>query len=78
VDTETEEIILNELRALPQKPSIVFVSHRISTLRNCEQIIVMNEGEIIEMGSPEDLMKQKGVYYETYLQQLNEDQSTDA
>ena len=78
VDTETEEIILNELRALAQKPSIVFVSHRISTLRNCEQIIVMNEGEIIEMGSPEDLMKQKGVYYETYLQQLNEDQSTDA
>ncbi len=78
VDTETEEIILNELRALAQKPSIVFVSHRISTLRNCEQIIVMNEGEIIEMGSPENLMKQKGVYYETYLQQLNEDQSTDA
>jgi len=78
VDTETEEIILNELRALAQKPSIVFVSHRISTLRNCEQIIVMNEGEIIEMGSPENLMKLKGVYYETYLQQLNEDQSTDA
>jgi ATP-binding cassette subfamily B protein len=78
VDTETEEIILNELRALAQKPSIVFVSHRISTLRNCEQIIVMNEGEIIEMGSPEELMKQKGVYYETYHQQLNEDQSTDA
>ena len=76
VDTETEEIILNELRALPQKPSIVFVSHRISTLRNCEQILVMDEGEIIEMGSPEDLMKQKGVYYETYLQQLNEDQAT--
>ena len=78
VDTETEEIILNELLALAQKPSIVFVSHRISTLRNCEQIIVMNEGEIIEMGSPEELMKQKGVYYETYHQQLNEDQSTDA
>ena len=78
VDTETEEIILNELRVLAQKPSIVFVSHRISTLRNCEQIIVMNEGEIIEMGSPEELMKQKGVYYETYHQQLNEDQSTDA
>jgi ATP-binding cassette subfamily B protein len=77
VDTETEEIILNELRALAQKPSIVFVSHRISTLRNCEQIIVMNEGGIIEMGSPEELMKQKGVYYETYHQQLNEDQSTD-
>ena len=78
VDTETEEIILNELLALAQKPSIVFVSHRISTLRNCEQIIVMNEGEIIEMGSPEELMKQKGVYYETYHQQLNEDQTTDA
>ncbi len=78
VDTETEEIILNELRALAQKPSIVFVSHRISTLRNCEQIIVMDEGKIIEMGSPEELMKQKGVYYETYHQQLNEDQSTGA
>ena len=75
VDTETEEIILNELRSLPQSPSMVLVSHRISTLRNCEQIIVLADGEIVEMGSPEDLMKQKGVYYETYLQQLNEDQS---
>mgnify|MGYP000551019215 CR=1 FL=1 len=75
VDTETEEIILNELRLLPQAPSIVMVSHRISTLRNCEQIIVLENGEIIEMGSPELLMKQKGVYYETYLQQLNEEQS---
>ena len=75
VDTETEEIILHELRSLPQAPSIVMVSHRISTLRNCEQIIVLEHGEIIEMGSPELLMKQKGVYYETYLQQLNEEQS---
>jgi ATP-binding cassette subfamily B protein len=75
VDTETEEIILNELRSLPQAPSMVLVSHRISTLRNCEQIIVLADGEIAEMGSPEDLMKQKGIYYETYLQQLNEDQS---
>jgi ATP-binding cassette, subfamily B, multidrug efflux pump len=75
VDTETEEIILHELRSLPQAPSIVMVSHRISTLRNCEQIIVLENGEIIEMGSPELLMKQKGVYYETYLQQLNEEQS---
>jgi ATP-binding cassette, subfamily B, multidrug efflux pump len=75
VDTETEEIILNELRSLPQSPRMVLVSHRISTLRNCEQIIVLADGEIVEMGSPEHLMKQKGVYYETYLQQLNEDQS---
>ena len=75
VDTETEEIILNELRLLPQAPSIVMVSHRISTLRNCEQIIVLENGEILEMGSPEELMKLKGAYYETYLQQLNEDQA---
>ncbi|MEY3048925.1 MAG: hypothetical protein RL365_963 [Bacteroidota bacterium] len=75
VDTETEEIILNELRSLPQAPTMVLVSHRISTLRNCEQILVLADGEIIEMGSPEELMKQKGVYYETHLQQLNEDQS---
>lgn len=75
VDTETEEIILNELRALPQAPTMVLVSHRISTLRNCEQIIVLADGQIAEMGSPEDLMKLKGIYYETFLQQLNEDQS---
>lgn len=73
VDTETEEIILKELRSLPESPSLVMVSHRISTLRNCDLILVLEHGEIVEMGNPEALMKQKGIYYETYLQQLNEE-----
>ena len=73
VDTETEEIILNEIKSLSPAPSTIIVSHRISTLRHCEQIIVLEDGEIKEMGRPEELMKLKGIYYEMYIQQLNED-----
>lgn len=75
VDTETEEIILNELNALPNNPTMVIVSHRISTLRHCDQILVLDQGAMVEMGPPEELLLRKGAYYEAYMQQLNESTS---
>lgn len=72
VDTETEEIILNHLKNLSHKPSIVTVSHRISTLRNCEHILVLDAGEAREFGKHQELMDQKGLYFEMVQQQLDE------
>ena len=68
VDTETEEGILQELSQLGANTSAVIVSHRISTLRNCQQIIVVDEGQIIETGTPDELFKNKGLYYQMYMQ----------
>ena len=70
VDTETEEAILNELNALNPQPTLLMVSHRISTLRNCKNIIVLNEGNIIENGTQEELIAKKQIYYKEYLLQL--------
>jgi ATP-binding cassette subfamily B protein len=73
VDTETEEIILNNLNNNNTNVTKVLVSHRISTLRNCNEIIVLDKGEIIEHGTHASLMELKGAYYETYLMQLQEE-----
>lgn len=73
VDTETEEIILHNLNNNNKDVTKVLVSHRISTLRNCNEIIVLDKGEIIEHGTHASLMEQKGAYYETYLMQLQEE-----
>lgn len=72
VDTETEEIILNHLKNLSHKPSIVTVSHRISTLRNCEHILVLDAGEAREFDKHQELMDRKGLYFEMVQQQLDE------
>lgn len=72
VDTETENIILHNLAQLPYQPTIVMVGHRISSLGNCRKIIALDQGKIIEMGNPEELMQRKGFYYDL-VQQQNQD-----
>ena len=76
VDTETEEVILNQLNQLPYHPTIITVSHRISTLRNCQNILVLEEGSMVEYGNPQSLLDQKGQYFEMVKQQLNESPNT--
>ncbi len=72
VDTETEDRILNELNALNLKPTLIMVSHRISTLRNCQNIIVLDEGRIIEKGTQEALLESRGAFYQEYRSQLED------
>lgn len=76
VDTETEEVILNQLNQLPYQPTIITVSHRISTLRNCQNILVLEEGSMVEYGNPQSLLDQKGQYFEMVKQQLNDSPNT--
>ena len=73
VDTETEEIILSNLRSLNQNLTTVIVSHRVSTIRNANYIIVLDQGAVIEEGTHENLLKSKGYYAELYQKQLTEE-----
>ena len=70
VDTETEEIILSNLRKDQNNRTTIVVSHRISTVRNANKIVVIDKGQLIEFGDHVSLMKQNGVYAEMYAKQL--------
>ena len=72
VDTETEEIILKNLKNDQNVHTSVIVSHRISSLRNANKIIVLEDGTNFETGTHEELLEKKGIYFEMYQKQLAE------
>ncbi|MBL4724185.1 MAG: ABC transporter ATP-binding protein [Lutibacter sp.] len=72
VDTETEEIILSNLYKISKNKTSIIVSHRISSVKNADTIIVIENGEIIQQGSHNELVNIKGYYQELYEQQLLE------
>ena len=72
VDTQTEDTILNRLAEIMKDRTTVLISHRISTVKNADHIIVLNEGSIVETGTHEQLIEYNGIYngiYETQLLQ---------
>ena len=73
VDTETEEIILRNLNADANNRTTMIVSHRISTIRNANHILVLDKGSIVESGTHQSLMEFNNVYAEMYNKQLTED-----
>ncbi len=73
VDTETEEIILQELQNFSKNRATIIVSHRISTIRNATKIIVLVAGRITEAGSHTELLSQKGAYFDMYQLQLQQE-----
>jgi ATP-binding cassette subfamily B protein len=74
VDTKTEEEILNNLGKVMQNKSSVLIAHRVSTIKNADQIIVLDNGEIKENGTHQELLDLKGTYLELYEKQLLEEQ----
>ncbi|NRD23864.1 ABC transporter ATP-binding protein [Winogradskyella litoriviva] len=72
VDTETEEKILKNLIKLTKDKTTIIVSHRISSAKNADQIIVLEDGKIIESGNHESLINTDGYYKELYMKQLSE------
>ncbi len=72
VDTETEETILNNLLAYCKDKTTIIVSHRVSSAKNADQIIILEEGKIIEQGTHNQLLDKNGYYKELYLKQLSE------
>ena len=72
VDTETEEIILNNLLSYCKDKTTIIVSHRVSSAKNADKIIIIDGGKIIQQGSHNQLINEKGYYSELYSKQLSE------
>ena len=72
VDTETEETILNNLLDYCKDKTTIIVSHRVSSAKNADWIIILDEGKIIEQGTHSQLLDLNGYYKELYLKQLSE------
>ena len=72
LDTETEEKIINSLGDYIKETTTIISSHRISSIQNLDKIIVLNDGEIIQSGTHNELIEQEGYYKRLYLRQLTE------
>jgi len=74
VDTRTEEQILRNLDSYTQHSTTLIIAHRISSIKQANQILVLDGGEIIESGNHTQLLSKKGYYYELYQKQLLEEE----
>ncbi|MCM4153229.1 ABC transporter ATP-binding protein [Arenibacter sp. N53] len=72
VDTETEEEILNQLKNESKNKTTLIVSHRVSSAKNADKIIVLENGKLIQEGTHEELNSVEGYYKELYMHQLSE------
>jgi ATP-binding cassette, subfamily B, multidrug efflux pump len=74
VDTHTEDKILNHLREVMQGRTTIFISHRVSTVRNADRIAVLHGGRIVEIGTHDELLALNGYYSDLYNKQLLEEE----
>ncbi|RYL93150.1 ABC transporter ATP-binding protein [Sporolactobacillus sp. THM19-2] len=66
VDTETEEAIQSALEKMRRGRTTIAIAHRLSTIQDADQILVLHQGEIVERGTHQSLLKEKGLYYKMY------------
>jgi ATP-binding cassette, subfamily B, multidrug efflux pump len=74
VDTHTEDKILNHLREIMRGRTTIFISHRVSTVRNADRIAVLHGGRIVELGTHDELIARNGYYTDLYNKQLLEEE----
>ena len=70
IDTRTERLIEKGMDALMEGRTVFVIAHRLSTVRNSEAIMVLEQGKIIERGNHDDLLEQRGRYYQLYTGQF--------
>lgn len=72
IDTETEQLIQKALNVVKQNRTTFIIAHRLSTIKDADQIIVLDNGRIVEQGTHDELMINKGKYYEMFQSQLHQ------
>ena len=75
VDTETEEEILNNLKKASKNRTTLIVSHRVSSAKNADKILVLDDGRLIQEGTHDELNTREGYYKDLYSKQLSEKES---
>ena len=70
LDYESEHIIMENIEPIAEGRTMLMIAHRLSTVRNCDAIVVIDHGRIVEVGSHDKLMKQNGAYYKLYMAQM--------
>merc|ERR1712046_40739 len=75
LDSSTENEIIQSLQALAQGRTCVFVAHRLSTIMHCDRIMVMEHGNIVEVGSHQELLSACGLYHDLWQLQQSEQAS---
>ena len=75
VDTITEEKIINNLRNIRKNKTTIIIAHRLSAVEEADEIIVLDDGKIMERGDNEELLKKRGLYHEIYMEQFKDNKS---
>jgi ATP-binding cassette, subfamily B, multidrug efflux pump len=76
VDTRTERLIQKAFETLLEGRTSFVIAHRLSTIRNANQVLVLDDGQIIESGTHNSLLEQKGAYYDLYMSQFRREEET--
>ena len=71
IDSHTEEMIQRAIAVLLKNRSAIVIAHRLSTIQNCDEILVLEKGEIMERGNHETLISKKGMYWNLYQKQFD-------
>ena len=78
IDTETEQLIQHAITHILKDRTSFIVAHRLSTIRSADRILVIRGGKIQESGTHEELLQQRGYYYDLYTQQFCEDRTAES
>jgi len=74
IDTETELLIQDSLEKMKNIGTMLIVAHRLSTIQHADNIILLSQGKIVEQGNHQQLLQQRGKYYQLYTLQYNKEQ----